>query len=219
MVKRVSQAHAAEIEAIVARHDAELARQKHEHERQFAERDAEARREATTHALVAGGAAAATVIAATNVLAVQAPEHRHTAQALMSLGGSTAIALGAVAEKGSVARTFCFALGISAIGVSVYDYFHQLFSGPPGGIGVTFQRRADALVIHGVHPNTAAAVAGLLADDEIISVDGLPVAQLGLSEAYRRLHGRVGTQVHIVVRRTTNTNTYQWAATLIRTPT
>src|SRR5690606_17192885 len=65
----------------------------------------------------------------------------------------------------------------------------------------------------------ASAAAGLIAGDEIVSVDGLPVAQIGGNEAYHRLHGRVGTQVHIVVRRTTSTNTYQWAATLIRTPT
>mgnify|MGYP002777811365 FL=1 len=218
-MRRIEQAQQAELAAQQVRHELELDRTRFEYERRLAQRDAEARQEATTHALVAGGAAAATVLAATNVLAVQAPEDRRTAQALLSLGGSSALALGAVAEKGSVARTFCFALGISAIGVSIYDFFHQRISGPPGGIGATLRQQGNALVIHWIRPNTAAAAVGLSAGDEIVGVDGLTVAQIGVDDACRRLRGPVGTQVHVAVRRTTTTNTYEWSVTMIRTPT
>lgn len=221
-MKRIDQAQRAQLEAQQARHELELARQQFEYERQLAERTAEerlARQEVATHALAAGSTAAATVLVATTVLDAQPPETRRTAQALMSLGGSAAVALGACAERGSLARTLFYAVGLSTLGVSIYDYFHQLIRGPLGGIGVTPQERADALVIHWIHPNTAAAAAGLLAGDEIVGVDGLSIAQIGVREAWRRLHGPVGTQVQIVLRRTTTTNTYQWAATLIRTPT
>ena len=159
------------------------------------------------------------MLAATNALAVMAPEHRSKAQGLLSIAGSSAIALGAASERGSLMRTACFAFGICSVGVSVYDFVRQRISGPPGWIGATFWEREDALVVHGSRPNTAAAAAGLIADDEIISVDGLPVTQIGVRDAYRRLFGPVGTQVHVVVRRRTTTNTYEWPATLIRTPT
>lgn len=70
------------------------------------------------------------------------------------------------------------------------------------GIGAALERRGrGALRITFVAPGGGAAEAGLLPGDEILSVEGLPVAELGLAGAVDRIRGPEDTRVRLTVRR------------------
>jgi hypothetical protein len=70
------------------------------------------------------------------------------------------------------------------------------------GIGAGLERRGrGALRITAVAPGGGAAEAGLLPGDEILQVDGRPVADLGLSGAVDLIRGPEDTRVRLVVRR------------------
>ncbi|MGA8892872.1 MAG: carboxypeptidase regulatory-like domain-containing protein, partial [Anaeromyxobacteraceae bacterium] len=70
------------------------------------------------------------------------------------------------------------------------------------GIGATLERRGrGALRIAFVAPGGGAAEAGLVAGDEILQVEGRPVADLGLSGAVDLIRGPEDTRVRLVVRR------------------
>jgi hypothetical protein len=70
------------------------------------------------------------------------------------------------------------------------------------GIGATLERRGRAaLRITFVAPGGGAAEAGLVAGDEILQVEGRPVADLGLSGAVDLIRGPEDTRVRLVVRR------------------
>ena len=157
------------------------------------------------------------MLAGAATLALQQPENRRTAQAVMSIGGGALTAAAALADEGSTTRKVLVTAGLVTAGVAAFDYLRQVFSESRGGIGVTFHDRQDALVIKTVRPLSAAAVAGLIAGDELVEVDGLPVAQLGRSEAIRRLRGPIGSPIALSVRRPTTSN-FEWKLTLIRTP-
>jgi hypothetical protein len=69
------------------------------------------------------------------------------------------------------------------------------------GIGAMLQARRDALVIANVMPTGGAAEAGLQVGDEIVSVDGHGVTELGFNGAIQRIRGPEGSCVPIVVRK------------------
>jgi hypothetical protein len=71
------------------------------------------------------------------------------------------------------------------------------------GIGATLQwrGRGGALRITSVAPGGGAAEAGLLAGDDILSVEGAPVADLGMAGAVDRIRGPEDTRVRLTVRR------------------
>lgn len=165
--------------------------------------------------MVFGGTAVAAAVASTTALALQTPENRQTAQAVLGLGGGALAIAGALSQPGSTARNVCLGLGITAVGIAAADFLSQLFSEPPGAIGVTVRAGHGALVIQSVAPQSAAASAGLIGGDEILHVDGVPVAQLGANEATRRLRGEVGSQVRVRIRRHWNGG-LEWDATLVR---
>jgi predicted metalloprotease with PDZ domain len=220
--ERLAQARErAELDAQQAKFDLEKAHLQHEHERQLAARGAAeralAKQEAHQTTVAVGGTAATAVLAGAATLALQQPENRRTAQAVMSIGGGALTAAAALADEGSTTRKVLMTAGLVTAGVAAFDYLRQVFSESRGGIGVTFHDRQDALVIKTVRPLSAAAVSGLIAGDELVEVDGLPVAQLGRSEAIRRLRGPIGSPIALGVRRPTTSN-FEWKLTLIRTP-
>lgn len=69
------------------------------------------------------------------------------------------------------------------------------------GINAVLRAEGDVLVIGGVMPGGGAAEAGLLVGDQILRVDGAPVAQLGFDGAVQRIRGPEGSQVLLGVRR------------------
>ena len=70
------------------------------------------------------------------------------------------------------------------------------------GIGATLARQGrSALRITGVIAGGGAAEAGLAAGDEILSVEGRPVSELGLSGAVDLIRGPEDTRVRLLVRR------------------
>jgi C-terminal processing protease CtpA/Prc len=67
--------------------------------------------------------------------------------------------------------------------------------------GLSFGRLAGGgLGIAGVTAGSAAAVAGLAAGEEIVSVDGAPARALALYDFIERLRGPVGSKFTLVVR-------------------
>lgn len=221
-VERILHARlSAELAAQQAQHELEKLEREHEHERQLARRAALeralAQEKARTDTVLVGGSAAAVALAGTAALALQTPENRRTAQAALCIGSGVLTVAGALADEDSSARKVLIAGGIAAGVLGIVDFFRQKFSESRGSIGVSLKSDNDILTIYKVRPNSAAAVAGLSPGDELIRVDGLPVLQIGHEEAYRRLHGAVGTPVHIAVRRSTMPD-FEWNLTLIRTP-
>ncbi len=70
------------------------------------------------------------------------------------------------------------------------------------GIGAALARRGRAaLRIASVVPGGGAAEAGLVAGDEILSVEGHPIGELGLAGAVDLIRGPEDTRVRLVVRR------------------
>jgi hypothetical protein len=79
------------------------------------------------------------------------------------------------------------------------------------GIGATLERRGrDALRVGAVLPGGGAAEAGLLPGDEILSVEGRPVAELGLGGAVDLIRGPEDTRVRLVVRRSAGAPAEVW---------
>lgn len=71
------------------------------------------------------------------------------------------------------------------------------------GIGVQLRPDGDALSVIMVVPQSGAEAAGIVVGDKIATVDGAPVAQIGLDGAIQRIRGVEGTKVAIgVVRQT-----------------
>jgi hypothetical protein len=70
------------------------------------------------------------------------------------------------------------------------------------GIGASLARQGkSALRVAAVVPGGGAAEAGLAVEDEILSVEGRPVSELGLSGAVDLIRGPEDTRVRLVVRR------------------
>jgi RNA polymerase sigma factor (sigma-70 family) len=69
------------------------------------------------------------------------------------------------------------------------------------GIGVSMVADGDAARIDRVIPGGGAALAGIVAGDRIVEVEGVPVAELGLSGAVARIRGVAGTTVRLALSR------------------
>jgi carboxyl-terminal processing protease len=70
-----------------------------------------------------------------------------------------------------------------------------------GGIGVTLDIHESDVRIAGVMPDTPAATAGLLAGDRIVSLDGIPVAQLTAEDIRQHLRGPAHSLVQLAIAR------------------
>ncbi len=69
------------------------------------------------------------------------------------------------------------------------------------GVGITMAPQGGGTVIESVFPGSAAEVAGLMAGDVIISVDGIDAAKLPPAQVRELISGEEGTSVEITVRR------------------
>jgi len=70
------------------------------------------------------------------------------------------------------------------------------------GIGATLERRGRSVLrITAVLPGGGAAEAGLLPGDEVLSVEGRPISELGFGGAVDLIRGPEDTRVRLVVRR------------------
>ncbi|MEW5703595.1 MAG: S41 family peptidase [Pseudomonadota bacterium] len=69
------------------------------------------------------------------------------------------------------------------------------------GAGLYVQRFEDAFFITAVIPESPAALAGVRPSDEILEIDGAPVAGLDLEAVLDRLHGPVNSTLSLALRR------------------
>lgn len=79
-----------------------------------------------------------------------------------------------------------------------------------GGVGIVldFDPAAHTATVERVLAGGPAAGAGVLAGDEVVSVDGRPVADLSGAGVRDALRGKIGTTVHVAVRRAGVDSTY-----------
>lgn len=73
--------------------------------------------------------------------------------------------------------------------------------GPLIGIGVRFVPAGDALRVVEVLPGSGALDAGMIAGDQIVAIDGVPVARLSVDAASASIRGPAGSDVTLTVRR------------------
>jgi carboxyl-terminal processing protease len=78
--------------------------------------------------------------------------------------------------------------------------YHEQFAGEYAGIGAEMAARNGRIFIKAVFEGGSAAKAGLKAGDEIVAVDGQPVADVQTPELSRRLRGKPGTTVTLRIR-------------------
>ena len=71
------------------------------------------------------------------------------------------------------------------------------------GIGIQFTIMRDTLVVVQVLPNGPSAKAGLLAGDRIVTIDGEPIAGIGIknNDVRKKLKGELGSRVNLDIRR------------------
>ncbi|HEX4419682.1 MAG TPA: carboxypeptidase regulatory-like domain-containing protein, partial [Kofleriaceae bacterium] len=92
-------------------------------------------------------------------------------------------------------------LGPLTLELAPRDPDDSLRSADLTGIGASFMADGDVLRIIRVIPNSSAFDAGLGFGDIVTTVDGQPVARLGLEGALARLRGPAGTTARLTVRR------------------
>ncbi len=69
------------------------------------------------------------------------------------------------------------------------------------GIGVQLTAEGEALKVTGVVPGGGAEAAGIVAGDQIVAIDGVPVTTLGMDGAVSRIRGVVHTTVSVAIKR------------------
>jgi membrane-associated protease RseP (regulator of RpoE activity) len=69
------------------------------------------------------------------------------------------------------------------------------------GIGVKLSADGETLKVDMVAPESGAQAAGIVAGDALVSVDGVPVTQLGIDGAVARIRGVAGTKLSVGVKR------------------
>ncbi len=85
---------------------------------------------------------------------------------------------------------------------SEYTSFTQSLEGRYSGIGAWLRLdEQDRVVVGSVQPGSPAAVAGLAAEDRVVSVDSLPAGDSTLLEVTNELRGPAGSRVAVVVSR------------------
>jgi carboxyl-terminal processing protease len=85
-----------------------------------------------------------------------------------------------------------------------YAQFQRLLDGRYSGVGLWLGRVPNGAVeVTSVLPDSPAAGAGLRVGDTLVDVAGEPVEGVPVGEIVRRMHGAVGTQVAVSVRRAT----------------
>lgn len=203
---------AARVQTAAAEHQTALVRQQMEYEQQLAEQRAAEqtalgrlteRQAALRSTVVLGGTATAAVMGGSTALAFVAPADRRTAQAVMSLAGGAAALAGAMADRNSSTRGALLGAGGGLLLAAVIDLLRQSASKTLGGItGVTCRvTNLQYPIIETVAPRSSAGQAGLMQGDVVIRVDGVAVESVGIKAALQRMRGEIGTSVELVVLR------------------
>lgn len=89
----------------------------------------------------------------------------------------------------------------SYYGEAEYADFQRALEGRYTGIGVWLARVDGRLEVTSVLPSSPAGVAGVRANDEIVSLDGELVAERSVSQVVAKMRGDAGTQVSVGLRR------------------
>lgn len=89
----------------------------------------------------------------------------------------------------------------SYYGEAEYADFQRALEGRYTGIGVWLARVGGRLEVTSVLPSSPAGVAGVRANDEIVSLDGELVAERSVSQVVAKMRGDAGTQVSVGLRR------------------
>lgn len=101
-----------------------------------------------------------------------------------------------------------------------YKSFMESTSGEYGGIGVVMGLDGNSKIrIFNVFPDSSAEEAGLKEGDEILSVDGTDVSELGLTGTAQTVRGDNGTQVKLTVLRDGETLSFDVTRSNISLPT
>jgi carboxyl-terminal processing protease len=90
---------------------------------------------------------------------------------------------------------------------SEMDDFNFMTTGEYGGIGALIRAGKDHAVISELYESFPAADAGIMAGDEIISIDGYNTKDKPLNEVSHKLKGTPGTGVQLVIKRPSDKQT------------
>ena len=75
-------------------------------------------------------------------------------------------------------------------------------TGEYGGVGLSLRRNWDGrFLIASLHPNSPAAMGGLMLGDELVSVDGMDIEELELKQIGDKIKGASGTEVELEIMR------------------
>ncbi|MCR5834238.1 MAG: S41 family peptidase [Selenomonadaceae bacterium] len=83
----------------------------------------------------------------------------------------------------------------------LYSQLRAETSGEFGGIGVYMSFKNGGVQIMNVIPDGPGQRVGLLANDEILEVDGKPVSKMAPGEVALKIRGQIGTNVKLLIRR------------------
>lgn len=81
------------------------------------------------------------------------------------------------------------------------ESIEMLTTGSYGGIGALIRKKDNNILIAEVYEGSAAAKAGLIDGDQIIEINGAPVAPLTVEECSSRMRGHAGTTIKFLVKR------------------
>ncbi|HMO78574.1 MAG TPA: S41 family peptidase [Candidatus Paceibacterota bacterium] len=85
--------------------------------------------------------------------------------------------------------------------------FETSIQGEFFGVGMEISSKEKMIVVVSPLKNTPAEKAGILADDVIVSIDGVPTLSMGVDDAVSRIRGPAGTKVKLnVYRKSTEQN-------------
>lgn len=87
------------------------------------------------------------------------------------------------------------------MGPQLYQQLMDQTEGTFGGIGVYMGFKESKVSVISVMEGSPAEQAGLAANDEILAVDGVPVAEIQPGEVAFRIRGEIGTEVKLLVHR------------------
>lgn len=79
--------------------------------------------------------------------------------------------------------------------------FNEDISGSFGGVGMELGERNGILTVVAPLKGTPAEAAGIHSGDAIVSIDGVPSAKMQVDQAVKRIRGKVGTTVTLILQR------------------
>ncbi len=87
--------------------------------------------------------------------------------------------------------------------------FQEEISGSFGGVGMELGARDGALTVVAPLKGTPAERAGMQSGDIVLAIDGVASRTMAVEEAVKRIRGKVGTKVVLIVQRTGKTESFE----------